>query len=629
MSVKLNYKDLYQKEKTFYEQDFSPLTPIFEMIRTALSNGSPIKISNKSEVNKLIDYNKKDYIYITLYQDYVPYIAFGTSKPDLESALNVCVYNLRKNPRFQEFDFKNPNKIRILIEWITNKEKIDISKMHFSTTFDRNRLEPGINGLCIHKSNWYNWLPSTTIARNSYNLIPIILWAFQKLGLEIPENIKLGEAKNILKAVKGAEYFSTTSHCILSVNDKIVPLYRGDILYKNFSYPKLKQIMLSGVDWLLKYFDNDSGKFLYYYNHLKDNNVDHEHPARKEPDLYYNDLRHSGCVILLLNAYEITKEQHYLDYAKKALMWSIKNTIKEYVDDNGDIHYWAFYNKKGKLGGSGILLCAFMKYRIISNDKTFDKYIEGLVRHLLSRMTEDGEFLGYYVHPRFNDGNPIINPTIEEKRELFSQYYPGEALLGMALFINHYPAKKKFLKDVIEKSKTAMHWIIHERPKYYADLFEALPADSWLMQAIEEFAKCKEPFLEKEAIEFVFKDADIMSTQMYKNGETPYLDLEGVMYYSYGGYYYIDGARSEGLVAAYYLAKILGKDTLAKKYLKACKLSAKAQYKLYNTEINTYTNMNPHKSFGAIKFISKGREFVRADAFQHTGCFFARLYLTK
>ena len=36
-----------------------------------------------------------------------------------------------------------------------------------------------------------------------------------------------------------------------------------------------------------------------------------------------------------------------------------------------------------------------------------------------------------------------------------------------------------------------MHWIIHERPKYYSELFEILPADSWLMQAIEEFVKCK------------------------------------------------------------------------------------------------------------------------------------------
>ena len=116
---------------------------------------------------------------------------------------------------------------------------------------------------------------------------------------------------------------------------------------------------------------------------------------------------------------------------------------------------------------------------------------------------------------------------------------------------------------------------------------------------------------------------------MYQENETPYLDLEGVMYYSFGGYYYIDGARAEGLISAYYLAKSLGKDTLAKKYLKACKMSAKAQFRLYYTNINTYYNLNPSKSIGALKFISKDREFVRIDAFQHTGCFFARLYSTK
>ena len=46
--------------------------------------------------------------------------------------------------------------------------------------------------------------------------------------------------------------------------------------------------------------------------------------------------------------------------------------------------------------------------------------------------------LGYYIHPSYQDGNPLIDMSDSERRETFSFYYPGEALLGLALFANHF-----------------------------------------------------------------------------------------------------------------------------------------------------------------------------------------------
>ena len=94
------------------------------------------------------------------------------------------------------------------------------------------------------------------------------------------------------------------------------------------------------------------------------------------------------------------------------------------------------------------------------------------------------------------------------------------------------------------------------------------------------------------------------------------------------GRYYPDGARSEGLVAAYYLAHNMGEDALAKNFLKACKLAAKSQFSLFNCEEYTFAHKNPKRSLNAIRF-KNTRQWVRVDSIQHVACFFIRLYWTE
>ena len=116
-----------------------------------------------------------------------------------------------------------------------------------------------------------------------------------------------------------------------------------------------------------------------------------------------------------------------------------------------------------------------------------------------------------------------------------------------------------------------------------------------------------------------------MIEHSYERDDSPYIDYEGGYYYEYGDHFYPDGARSEGLVAAYYLAKMLNKDELAAKLLAACKLTAKCQFLLFNNEINSYSHKNPARSVNAIRFKAT-RQWVRVDSIQHVACFFARLY---
>ena len=57
--------------------------------------------------------------------------------------------------------------------------------------------------------------------------------------------------------------------------------------------------------------------------------------------------------------------------------------------------------------------------------------------------------LGYYIHPQFNDGKALINPPDAIKKELFSFYYPGEALLGLALYYQYIKNIDADLKEDI------------------------------------------------------------------------------------------------------------------------------------------------------------------------------------
>lgn len=133
-----------------------------------------------------------------------------------------------------------------------------------------------------------------------------------------------------------------------------------------------------------------------------------------------------------------------------------------------------------------------MQYRSFTGDKSYDEYIKGYTRHVMSRVYKNGEILGYYIHPQFQSGQPLINMTDEERKATFSFYYPGEALLGLALFANNFLDDEPLAKEVRKVAKKALDWIIEERPHIYADLFTALPSDAWLMQAIEEWAKDKD-----------------------------------------------------------------------------------------------------------------------------------------
>ena len=619
----LDFKEQNDKERAFFEQDFSAINEVLHRVRKSLITGENLSIIDL-DLSDIINFDRAEtLVYITLFQSGQKFIRYGSKRQDFQSTLNRDVEMLRKNKKFLDFDVSDEVKCRIMLEYVIDRHPVSPAKLN-SVHFDNSRFEIGINGLELRKDGIsYYYMPTDAITLSHMGLRSVLETLVRKTPIAKLSNSR-SKRLEILSQSKDYEYYLFRSRAFITYKNDCIPLYRGNVRYIEFSYDVLYNQVIKSADWLLANMYDD-GRFLYYYDCCDDTYKDHEHPTRPENNLYYNDLRHCGGIIALIRAYELTSDEKYIKAAKKAVDWSI--SISKSHDTQWGKAYYAFYNRKAKLGGTGVLLVAMMQYRSFTGDKSYDEYIKGYTRHVMSRVYKNGEILGYYIHPQFQNGQPLINMTDEERKETFSFYYPGEALLGLALFANNFLDDEDLAKEVRKIGKKALDWIVDERPHIYADLFTALPSDAWLMQAIEEWCKDKD-FQKQNYINFVFTDAATMVEKTYRHDDSPYIDYEGGYYYEYGDHYFPDGARSEGLIAAYYLAKYLNMNNLAEKLLNACKRVAMCQFHLFNDEINNYSHKNPERSLNSIRFKAT-RQWVRVDSIQHVSCFFARLYKTE
>ncbi len=615
------FKEQNDNEREYFNQDFTPVNDLLKRVRYCLVTGKKLDIDDL-DFTGIVEFERSQtLVYLTLFQSGRKSIRYGSKRATFAETLNRDIEMLHKNRQFSDFTVDDENKCRIMLEFVIDRKQISPKELN-SERFDNGRFEIGINGLELRKDGIsYYYMPTDAITLSHMGLRAVLQTLVKRTPIGKMTN-KISERLEILAQSKEYEYYLFRSRAFVTYKDKCIPLYRGNVRYTEFDYDTLYSQIIQSVDWCL---DNmyDDGRFLYYYDCCEDNYKDHEHPNRPIDNLYYNDLRHCGGIIALLRAYQLTGDEKYITAAKKALDWSV--SVSKPHDTQWGTAYFAYYNNKGKLGGTGVLLVAMMQYYLITGDDTYIDYIKGYTRHVMSRVYENGELLGYYIHPAFQDGKPLINMNDEERKATFSFYYPGEALLGLGLYANNFD--DELAKEARRVGEKALDWIVEERPKIYADLFTALPSDAWLMQAIEEWAK-DEHFRKENYINFVFTDANTMIEKTYKHDDSPYIDYDGGYYYEYGDHYFPDGARSEGLVAAFYLARFLGHEELAEKLLKACKNVAMCQFHLYNSEESSYSHKNPERSVRSIRFKAT-RQWVRVDSIQHVSCFFARLFMAE
>ena len=617
----MDFKVQNDIDRAFYNKDFTPVKKLLSAVRESLISGSKIDAA-EFNLSDIINFdNKQTFVYITLFQEGQNPIRWGSCRSTLSETINRDIEKIRQYKTFKKFDLKNPDKCRILFEYIYETTPADINNIK-TADFNPERFEPGITGIkIVLNGKPVIYMPSDAWVNSQMDRKSALNAILRKTYIKDLTN-SISERIRILKKTPHQAYI-VKSRAFVTYHEDILPLYRGNILYQYSPDEIIKQAM-AGADWILEHQMPD-GKYLYYYDAKEDNYVDHEHPTRPLDNLYYNDLRHCGGIVCLIRAYQLTKDKKYLEGAKRGIEFSIKLTAEH--EWEGETAGYIHYNSKGKLVGTGMILVEIKTYRVETGDKSYDEYIKKYVRHILSRVYKTGELMGYYIHPGVQKGQPLVDMSDEERRKTFSFYYPGEALLGLALFANYFEDDDLLRQKVIDKAKIALDWIVDERPKIYADLFTALPSDAWLMQAIEEWASNPE-FRKENYINFVLGDAATMMSKTYKRDDSPYIDYEGSYYYNYGDHFYPDGSRSEGLIGAYYLAKKLGMKDKAQEILEVCRKTALSQMILFNNDKNNYAHKNPEKSKGTIRFKAT-RQWIRVDSIQHVACFYFRLYFAE
>lgn len=239
-----------------------------------------------------------------------------------------------------------------------------------------------------------------------------------------------------------------------------VGIFRGHREHQALSKDIARERALVGANYLARAVRAD-GSFVYQY----------ESGLNKEA-ADYNMVRHAGTLWSMLDMLANEK-----DAERAALLRSAIDRAAAYL--RGTIEVYAYGTglvvnefDTAKLGGNGLALVALTDYyRLAPSTELLDE-LRGLAIWIVESQASDGEYASHKVEL-----------STGEVSRFLSDYYPGEAILGlMRLYkIDPDPKWQHVWKD---SAVAATRWLIHVRDK--GKELADLEHDHWLLYAINE-----------------------------------------------------------------------------------------------------------------------------------------------
>lgn len=544
-----------------------------------------------------------DRVVLTLYQPGEKRLMVARRGKTLGDALDRALAAVRRHARIGQFAVDDPARCRIQMDILAAPPVVcDIRAIGMEVQGD-NHFEIGLDGLLLEKGEaWHYILPGDAYV-HSY--------------------MGMGQLRERITRLHGDDALDTctfhrfTSESYVSFGGDWLRLYRGHPLNGPMTRARLARASGLAIDHIIANM-RDDGRFLYYYDAAKDSRRDHEHLTRN-PDTnpYYNILRHSGGILTGLYHARLTGDERIMEPVRRAIGFLL-DQARPYTTRRGEDAAYIYYNRKAKLGGTGVGLYALGEYRRVTGETTYDAAAQRMARHLVEQITDSGEFIYYKLYLD-------QEVTEQDNKNYFSFYYPGEALCGLAGYCLHILRDEDEKARILEAVHRAMRFLIVERPRTRAEEYRSLPSDAWLMMAIMEFWDVPE-FRRELYRDFVFSDADTMVRQMYTVLDAPYPDYAGGFFYEFGEFPYADGARAEGLMGAFTLAHKVGDQARIDLYGNALRMVAWATMHLVNTPESLYFARNPQVALGGIRF-KYTRQWFRIDTIQHVAAFYLKLML--
>lgn len=273
----------------------------------------------------------------------------------------------------------------------------------------------------------------------------------------------------------------------------------------------------AGGDYLVR-MQKPDGSFHYSYDARED----------RVATETYNILRHAGTAFALLDLYERTRDNRYLESARRAIDF-LKTRFRPARGKSG--LYVLDFDGKTKLGANGLALIALARQLELDPKRGDRASAERLANLILSLQHKDGSFASYY---RLHGNEPTGSVSL---------YYPGEAMLGLVRLF-----KLNGDRRLIESVRRGADHLIAAQKK-----METLPDDSWLMQALEVAHGIKKG---DRYAEHAINIAESMIADQYTSASR-HPEYEGG--FRPGRPRATPAAsRAEGIVAAYRLARATG-----------------------------------------------------------------------
>ena len=358
---------------------------------------------------------------------------------------------------------------------------------------------------------------------------------------------------------------------------EFLPLFRGHRVVDVPGKDLLRKSIENGGAYLARSVLPD-GRFIYSYQ-----------ADRDRINSGYNILRHFGTIFAMLEVYEHTGQKEILDSALRAFR-HLENSF--YKDNLKGIPVGKIVEKGYmKLGGNALALLAMTKYTSLTGDKRFLKDMEMLARWMVLTQGEKGNFT---IHKQSYPGGRIS--------DFMSSYYPGEAIFSLVRLYG-VQANPLWL-DTAEK---AARYLILERDRGKSS--SRLPHDHWLLYGLNELFRLRP---EQIYLDHAFRIADgIVASQ---NLDPPYPDWRGSYYKPPRST--PTATRSEGLMAAYRLARDHGQQERAERYLEAVERGITFQLSTQILDESAFHFPDPLHAMGGFRESLTGSE-IRIDYVQH------------
>ncbi|MEC4984291.1 MAG: hypothetical protein SAJ37_01825 [Oscillatoria sp. PMC 1068.18] len=461
------------------------------------------------------------------------------------------------------------------IKWL----KLDIVQSVFSLS-RLNLKRPlykarSLQGLAFDRESKIAFLPEELLANNLLNINLNI--QPRNILKYLENNSEKTQAYQRILASDRLQIYRFTTTSLFTENNQCIPLYRGHRWFDKLEREQILAAAFDGGEYLTRAIE-PNGKFVYIYQ-PKTNNVPNK----------YNILRHAGTIYSLLELYEITQNQQFLITAESAIAFLLQ-TLHPYETPQGKVKC-VVEDGFVKLGGNALAAIALSKYTQVTKSQEYLAIIQELATWMASVQNDTGEFV---VHKQSYPEGKV--------RSFLSEYYPGEAILAM-LRLYQLDSQDRWL-DV---AANAAKFLIEVRDYNLPD--SKLPHDHWLLYGLNELYRDRpEQLYLNHGLRLAHAIVD------KQNLNPSYPDWQGSYYQPPRST--PTATRSEGLYAAYQLAKFVGKDEDAKTFLAAMKRGIKFQLQTQFQPESVLYLPNPRRAIGGFHRSLTNFE-IRIDYIQH------------